>query len=110
MTTIIIGGGVAGLVAATSIARTGREVTLLEKASAPGGRAATREKHGFLFNLGPHALYREGELRSALRSFGIDPPGAIPGASGGFALHGGRLHTLPTGFLSLVTTNLLPLS
>src|SRR5215467_4210580 len=110
MTTIVIGGGVAGLIAATSIAKAGTKVVLLEKASTLGGRAATRDRHGFHFNLGPHALYREGELRRTLRSFGIDPKGAIPGGSGGFAIHGGRLHTLPTGFMSLVATDLLPLS
>jgi phytoene dehydrogenase-like protein len=110
MTTIIIGGGVAGLLAATSAAKAGNPVLVLEKASSLGGRAATRERHGFQFNLGPHALYREGELRHALRSFGIDPKGAIPGAAGGFAMHGGQLHTLPTGLLSLVTTDLFPLS
>jgi len=110
MATIIIGGGVAGLVAATSLAKAGNRVVLVEKGSTLGGRAATRHKRGFSFNLGPHALYREGELRRALLSFGIDPPGAIPGGNGGFALYGERLHTLPTGFLSLVTTDLLPLS
>jgi phytoene dehydrogenase-like protein len=108
--TIIIGGGVAGLVAATSIAKTGNTVVLVEKSAALGGRAATREKHGFSFNLGPHALYREGHLRHTLQSFGIDTPGAVPGGNGGFAIHHGQLHTLPTGFLSLITTDLLPLS
>src|SRR5689334_13326203 len=98
-THIVIGGGVAGLVAATSIAKSGRPVVLLEKASTLGGRAATREKHGFLFNLGPHALYREGEFLRTLRSFGIEPRGAVPGGNGGFAIYGGQLHTLPTGFL-----------
>ena len=107
---IVIGGGVAGLVAATSLAKTGHPVVLLEKASSLGGRAATREKHGFSFNLGPHALYREGAFRHALRSFGIDPRGGVPGGNGGFAICDGRLHTLPTGFLSLLTTDLLPLS
>jgi len=101
---------VSGLVAATSIAKSGRPVVLLEKASTLGGRAATREKHGFLFNLGPHALYREGEFLRTLRSFGIEPRGAVPGGNGGFAIYGGQLHTLPTGFLSLITTDLLPLS
>jgi phytoene dehydrogenase-like protein len=109
-THIVIGGGVAGLVAATSLAKSGQPVLLLEKGSTLGGRAATREKHGFSFNLGPHALYREGELRRTLHSFGIDPAGAVPGGNGGFAIYEDRLHTLPTGFLSLVTTDLLPLS
>ena len=48
-------------------------------------------------------------MRAALRSFGIEPAGAIPGANGGFALYQGRRHTLPTGFASLVTTGLLGL-
>ena len=109
MTTIVIGSGVAGLIAATSVAKAGTTVVLLEKASTLGGRAATREKHGFHFNLGPHALYREGQLRHTLRSFGIDPRGAVPGANGGFAVHESRLHTLPTGFTSLVTTGRLSL-
>jgi phytoene dehydrogenase-like protein len=109
MTTIVIGGGVAGLVAATSIAKTGTTVVLLDKASALGGRAMTREKHGFHFNLGPHALYREGEFLHTLRSFGINPRGGVPGSNGGFAIHQSQLHTLPTGFTSLLTTGILPL-
>jgi phytoene dehydrogenase-like protein len=109
MTTNVIGGGVAGLIAATSMAKAGTKVVLLEKASTFGGRAATRDRQGFHFNLGPHALYREGELRRTLQSFGIDPKGAIPGGNGGFAIHDGHLHTLPTGFTSLVTTGLLSL-
>jgi phytoene dehydrogenase-like protein len=108
-THIVIGGGVAGLIAATSIAKAGTTVVLLEKASTLGGRAATHERRGFLFNLGPHALYREGRMRHTLRSLGIDPSGAVPGGNGGFAIHEGRLHTLPAGFASLVTTGLLSL-
>ncbi|HUK34656.1 MAG TPA: FAD-dependent oxidoreductase [Vicinamibacterales bacterium] len=110
MTTIVIGGGIAGLVAATSIAKAHVPVVLLEKASALGGRGATRERDGFLFNLGPHALYREGILRDTLRTFGVDVHGAVPGGNGGFAIHGGTLHTLPAGFTSLLTTSLLPLA
>jgi len=109
-THIVIGGGVAGLIAATSLAKAGHPVVLVEKGSTLGGRAATRQKHGFSFNLGPHALYREGQMRRTLQSFGIDPAGAIPGGNGGYAIYQERLHTLPTGFLSLVTTDLLPLS
>jgi phytoene dehydrogenase-like protein len=91
------------------VAKAGTKVVLLEKTSALGGRAATREKHGFHFNLGPHALYREGQLRHTLLSLGIDARGAVPGGNGGFAVHEGRLHTLPTGFTSLITTGLLSL-
>src|SRR5262249_3615300 len=52
---VIVGGGLAGLTAACYLARAGREVELLERASAIGGRAATRRKGDFSLNLGPHA-------------------------------------------------------
>lgn len=106
---VIVGGGVSGLVAAALAARAGAPVVLLEKASSTGGRAATRDVHGFKFNLGPHALYREGIFRKTLQSLGIEPPGAVPSTNGGFAVYGGRLHTLPVGFTSLLTTGLLSL-
>ena len=105
---VIVGGGLSGLIAATTLARAGESVVVLEK-SAPGGRAATRERSGYRFNLGPHALYRAGELRRTLKRLGVPVTGAVPGASGGFALHRGTLHTLPVGFTSLMTTGLLGL-
>src|SRR4030095_15591212 len=93
---VVIGGGVAGLVAANRVANAGLPVTLLEKASAPGGRATTRDRDGFLFNLGPHALYRCGHLRRTLTELGVDVKGALPDASGGVALYCGAAHT-PAG-------------
>ena len=84
-------------------------MVVLEKAAAPGGRAATRDRDGYYFNLGPHALYRAGELRRTLTQLGVEFTGAVPGASGGFAVYRGRLHTLPVGFASLLTTGLLGL-
>ena len=98
-----------GLIASTLVARAGLPVVLLEKSSSLGGRAASRDKHGFIFNLGPHALYRAGHLRRTLTTLGIDVRGAVPGANGGFALLGGRRHTLPTGLMSLLTTGVLTL-
>jgi phytoene dehydrogenase-like protein len=107
---IVIGGGLAGLVAAVSLARAGRAVTLLEKASAPGGRAITTRKQGFSLNLGPHALYAGGAGRPVLDALGIPFHGAFPPVSGAYALDGGRLSTLPTGFASMLSTGLLPLA
>jgi phytoene dehydrogenase-like protein len=106
---VIVGGGLSGLVAAATLAKAGEPVVVLEKASSIGGRATTRDRDGFLFNLGPHALYRAGELRRTLKTLGVEVRGSIPGANGGFALDQGTLHTLPVGFTSLLTTDLLGL-
>jgi phytoene dehydrogenase-like protein len=106
---VVIGGGIAGLTAAALLGPTGAPVVLLEKTSATGGRAATRDRNGFLFNLGPHALYRAGALWKTLKSVGVDVRGGVPTGNGGYAILGGRRHTLPAGFASLLTTGLLTL-
>ncbi len=107
---VVVGGGIAGLVAAARVGRSGWPVVVLEKASSLGGRAATQERGGFLFNLGPHALYRSGILSQTLKDLGVEVHGRVPGANGGFALYRDRLHTLPIGLTSLLSTGLLSLS
>src|SRR6266571_2658417 len=107
---VIIGGGIAGLTAAALLGKAGVPAILFEKSATPGGRAATRERHGFLFNLGPHALYRAGVLHKTLNALNVEVRGRVPSANGGFALCDGRLHTLPVGLTSLLTTGLLGLA
>ncbi|MGN6294491.1 MAG: phytoene desaturase family protein [Chitinophagaceae bacterium] len=50
---IIIGSGFAGLSAASFMAKGGWQVTVLEKNSAPGGRAAQLKAQGYTFDMGP---------------------------------------------------------
>lgn len=50
---LVIGSGFAGLSAATHLAHSGYQVTLLEKNSTPGGRARKFEAEGFTFDMGP---------------------------------------------------------
>jgi phytoene dehydrogenase-like protein len=106
---VVVGGGLAGLSAAAFAARAGAQVSLLERMSEPGGRARTRNDQGFLFNMGPHALYRGGAAMAALRELGINPAGGSAPTSGALALRAGRMHALPGGLVSLLTTGLLRL-
>lgn len=107
---LVIGGGIAGLAAATFIARSGRSVRLFEQSRALGGRAQTKQQDGFYLNLGPHALYRGGRGIEVLRELGIEPRGSVPSVSGAFAVKGGAKHTFPAGALSLLMTSLFGLS
>ena len=52
----IVGGGIAGLIAAVRLARAGAQVSVFESAGAMGGRARTRQADGYFLNQGPHAL------------------------------------------------------
>ncbi len=106
----VVGGGVGGLATAALLARGGCAVTLYERARHLGGRAQTAEVSGFRFNLGPHALYRGGAAMRVLGRLGVKPKGGVPGGGGTYALRAGRLHTLPRGPVSLMTTDLLSLA
>ena len=55
--TVVLGAGLAGLSAACELARRGIEVTVVEKCSEPGGRAATVHRDGFVYDLGPHRFH-----------------------------------------------------
>jgi phytoene dehydrogenase-like protein len=107
---VVIGGGIAGLAAATFIARGGRSARLFEQSRALGGRAQTKQQDGFYLNIGPHALYRGGRGIEVLRELGIEPRGGVPSVSGAFAVRGGVKHTFPAGAVSLLMTSLFGLS
>jgi phytoene dehydrogenase-like protein len=103
----VVGAGLAGLTAAALLARAGRRVAVFERSDTIGGRAVTHVERGFHVNLGPHAWYTGGPGTKILASLGIPVPCRTPQPRGAFALHHDRLHTLPIGFVSLLTTDLL---
>lgn len=105
---IIVGGGLAGLSAAVFLARAGRTVTIFERRRYLGGRAVTHLRHGYRFNLGPHAFYRNGHGWNVLRELGIPVRGGIP-KNRGVAMLGNERHKLPGNPWSLLTTSLLGL-
>ena len=70
---VIVGGGMAGLAAATYLARAGKSVMLFEKAASLGGRAATSNHDGYLFNRGIHGIYTGGATEEVLKDLGLPP-------------------------------------
>lgn len=103
---IVVGGGLAGLITATLIARGGRSVTLLERSSTLGGRAMTTKLGDFEFNLGPHAVYRKGALARVLREIGVEYTGKVP-PNAGYAINGGALHSVALSPAWFLTTKLI---
>jgi phytoene dehydrogenase-like protein len=95
----------AGLTAACYLAREGVGVTLFEKAPYLGGRAATREFDGFLFNRGGHALYTGGAASRIFEELGINYDHGIPKDT--FVLQEGKLSPFPADPLGLLRTDVL---
>jgi phytoene dehydrogenase-like protein len=101
---LVVGAGVAGLTAATHLARAGVEVLVVERASVLGGRAASRVIHDFVFNLGVHALYTGGSASQTLREFGITYKAGSPTTVVG--MREGSFYPLPTTFGQMLRSEL----
>lgn len=54
---VVLGGGIAGLVAARELLKRGCSVTLIERGKELGGLARTFEKDGFKFDIGGHRFH-----------------------------------------------------
>ncbi len=63
----VIGGGLAGLAAACTLASRGHKVTLLEKNEWVGGKAAVLHQDGFRFDMGPTILTLPSVLQRIFR-------------------------------------------
>ena len=103
---VIIGGGIAGLTAAWSLATRGVRPVVLERATRPGGVILTERIDGFTIDGGPDALLIQKpaalqlarELGLGERLFPTLPPRTA------FVLRGGRLVRLPdASFLGIPT-------
>ncbi len=67
---VIVGAGLAGLSAALRLAGAGREVTVLERESVPGGRAGRLSDSGYEFDTGPTVLTMPDLIRDAFACVG----------------------------------------
>jgi phytoene dehydrogenase-like protein len=105
---VVVGGGLAGLCAASFAASGGARVALYESSPDLGGRARTRVKEGFYFNYGAHALYRGRALDTALRDRGVVPGAKVPNLAAGYFVRDRTLHLAPFSASGLAETTLYP--
>jgi phytoene dehydrogenase-like protein len=102
---VVVGGGMAGLTAACYLAREQMEVTVFEKASYLGGRAATQDFDGFRFNRGGHALYTGGAASRILEELSVSYEYGIPKRT--FVMQGGKPSPFPADLLGFLRADLL---
>jgi len=66
----VIGAGFSGLAAASSLAKAGYEVTVLEKNNSAGGRARKFQMDGFTFDMGPSWYWMPDVFEKFFQQFG----------------------------------------
>ncbi|MCK6208887.1 FAD-dependent oxidoreductase [Bacillus infantis] len=103
---VIIGGGLAGLVSAAVLGKAGMKTLLLEKAKSAGGRAKTDIVSGQYFNIGPHALYKNGKAVPILKELGVEINGSAP-KIGGLLMDGPESFTAPFSPTGVLQSKLL---
>ncbi|MGD9752225.1 MAG: FAD-dependent oxidoreductase [Acidimicrobiia bacterium] len=103
----VIGGGLAGVVAAAVAARAGATVLLCEQRSRLGGRGETARQQGFHLNVGPHALYVQGAAAQLARRLEVPLPGGPPALEQPMGRVADRVETFPLRAKGLATTRLV---
>ncbi len=90
----IVGGGIAGLVAAIACAEEGAKVRLVEAHEQLGGRARSTDGP-YKANLGPHAMYKDGAFWRWMRERDILPEHSSARLTGARLRIGGTLRRTP---------------
>ncbi len=105
----VIGAGISGLSAAHFLKKGGAAVTVFERHSAPGGTIGTKVVDGYLVEGGPNSTSETNfvidELLSDL-SIGDEKVYADEASKHRFILRNGKLHALPGGPGSFISTKL----
>lgn len=106
--TVVVGGGLSGLVAGLALARRGESVRVLEASPRAGGAVRTESADGFLLELGPNTVRPTRELWGLVSELGLaDSALFAPARLPRFIDFEGHLHALAPGPGTLATTRLL---
>ena len=68
---VIVGGGIAGLTSATTLARAGKNILLIEKNDELGGLVNSFQRDGFVFDAGVRAILDAGIILTMLKDLDI---------------------------------------
>ena len=75
---VIVGAGPGGLAAAILLAKSGVQVTIVEKRNTVGGRTSTMEQDGFRFDIGPTFFLYPRVLKEIFTAAGYDLDREVP--------------------------------
>ena len=78
MNVVVVGAGLGGLSAAMHLRGAGHDVTVLEAADVPGGRAGTHEEGGYRFDTGPTVLTMPHLIERCFQAVGADMATELP--------------------------------
>jgi len=109
--TIVVGAGLSGLSAAWVLARSGRDVEVLEASERPGGVVRSERRNGFLLELGPNTVRPTAPLWDLVSKIGLAGEALLtdPRAPR-YVDFRGELHALPMGAAALLGSRLLTAS
>jgi protoporphyrinogen/coproporphyrinogen III oxidase len=103
---VVVGGGITGLVAARTLARTGVPVILLEASDRLGGKILTSRYKGAALEAGPDwFLTRTKTMIDLCRELGLAGDLVEPNVAGALIWSHGKLHRTPAEFVRGVPTS-----
>lgn len=104
----VVGGGLAGLLAARALEEQGADVVVFEAAARLGGVVHTVEQGGFLHESAASSfLAKPGGMLALCKELDVPVVKASPGAKRRWIYLDGKRREVPSGPLSLLTTDLL---
>lgn len=106
---IILGGGISGLTAAYLAQEKGLDVSVIEKASTPGGPISSYRRDGYLFEKGPNSLLLPNTwVETFIDELGLSSEllESNPEASKRYIVKGGKLVPVPASPIQGVNTPL----